>query len=328
MRFKIPLLRSAALALATTLATILCGPAALAQEWPARPILTVYPFAPGSNGDALARILATELGAKWGQSIVVENRIGGSGILGYNALQSAKPDGYTYSWLHNGLTVIRRAADPKFTAEVGKDYEAVVELYENFTRFAAHPSSPFKTMREFIAYAKANPRKLNIAMGGRGSADQISGEMLKEQLGIDYVIVFYPSSARAIPAGISGETQAIMTATSLKAQVDARQLIPLAAFTPQPVPVLAAWPSLSEAGVNDWKGISTTMGLFAPAGTSRDIIMKYNLAVNAMLKDPNFTKRMIDVVPVGGTPEQAANRIRSSITNVGPTVRRLKITFD
>ena len=147
-----------------------CG----AQDFPTRAVTTIYPFAPGGGGDAAARGVAMELANLWKQNVVVENRIGGSGILGFNGIRTAKPDGYLLTYLHNGLTVIRRNADPNFTADVGKDYEAVNMAWDNDMVFAANPGAPFKTAKEFIQYVKANPGKVNISIGGLGSTDHIT----------------------------------------------------------------------------------------------------------------------------------------------------------
>jgi len=301
----------------------------LAQDFPTRPVITIYPFSPGGGGDATARIIAAELSALWKQPIVVENKPGGSGSIGFNTLRNSKPDGHTLSYFHNGLLVIRRVSDPAFTADPGRDYEPVVNVFEDYTQIAANPSAPFKTMSEFISYVKANPGKVNIAMGGQGATDQVAAETLKQQAGLDFVLVPYNGSSRAVQGVIAGEVPAIVVSIPLFNQVAAKQLLPLGVAATQRISMLPGFQTFTEAGLPPIPIMNNWVGLFAPAGTPRDVVLKINQAMNTVFKNPEIRKKAtVGGDLLGGSPEELSTRIRSEVQTFGPMIRKLNIKFD
>ena len=305
-----------------------CVSAASAQTWPSRPVTLIYPFSAGGGGDMTARLLAAELGKAWNQTVIVENRPGGSGMLGYAAMKGGRPDGYLMSFIHNGLTVVRRIADPEFTGDVGRDYEAVDVVFENPIQFASHPSAPFKSAKEFVSYVRANPGKVNISMGGIGSADHIVLEMFKQQSGLDFVIVNYNGAAKQVQGTLAGEAHAIWTSIALQQYVDSGQLVPLGVSVASKPTYLKDWPTLSEVGFANLYPFITWVGLFAPPKTPREIIQKVNQSLRVIYSEPEVRRRALTAgVLVGATPEETASRIRNEIQQVGPAVKKLGLKF-
>ena len=300
-----------------------------AQEYPSRPITMIFPFPPGGSGDTASRAIAAEMAKILKQPVIIENRAGGGGMQGALAVKTGKPDGYLFSYLHIGIAVIRPSGDANFAFEPGRDYLPVAMTWEVWSSIVANPNAPFRDMKGLLAYARANPGKLNMAVGGVGSVDHVTGNLLKQVAGIDFQLIPHNGAAPATAAVLGGHIETAMLAVNLEPQAASGKLIRLATASPRRLASAPDWPTVAESGVPGFQGITSWVGVFAAPGTPREIVMKINEAINAALNDPATRARVQFVgTPTGGTPEQATAKIREDLANAGPVIRKLGLTFD
>ncbi len=304
------------------------GPA-LAQDYPTKPITLVYPFPAGVGGDAAIRVMADEMSKVLGQSIVVINKPGGSGMLGYQTLKESPPDGYTLSFFHNGLSVIRRIADPAFTGEPETDYAPIAVAWEGVSRIAANPDAPFKDIAGFVEYARANPGELTVAMGGMGSTDHISAIKLMQAADIEFNLVSYTGSGNAILAAVSGEVMAVIASTPMPAQIEAGQLVPISLAVTERSPMEPDWPALSDAGIQGYQGLNNWMGFYAPAGTPPEVIEKLNAAIIEAFSNEEVHRKVAAAAGVfsPSQPAELTERIHREIELARPVVEEIGIKF-
>ncbi len=285
--------------------SLLAGAAsAQAQSYPNKPLHLVVPFAPGGGNDALARFIATKLGASLGQSVIVDNRAGANGAVGTEYVAKAAPDGYTLLLGFVGpLTVLPHMG------KLGYDpltQLAPISLVANaYQVLAVHPDVPAKNVAEFVALAKAQPGKLAYASGGAGTPLHLVPELFKLAAGIDLLYVPYKGSSPAALSTISGDTQVIFGAMfSTLPQVKAGKLRALAVTSPKRLATAPDVPTLAEAG---YPGVeaSSWYGVLAPAGTPPAIINKLNAAL-AQAMSGNDYREVLDkqgLEPLAGSPE-------------------------
>jgi tripartite-type tricarboxylate transporter receptor subunit TctC len=279
-----------ALASALTSALAIVCSSALAQNYPSKPVTLVVPNPPGGFVDASARILSDSLAKVTGQSVVVDNRGGGSGNVAYAAVARAAPDGYTllnsYSAYHVG--------NPNLTAKLPwaqKDFVPVALITVATNVIAIHPSVPANNLAEFIAYVKKNPGKLSYASQGNGSLSHIGTEMFKLQTGTSMVHIPYRGSGPAIQDVLSGQVQVfITTPPSVMGHVQAGKLKGLAVAGKTRHPGLPNVPTTAEAGLKGFE-LEAWIGIFAPAGTPADIVAKLSGQIKAALELPETRAR-------------------------------------
>ncbi len=268
---------------------ISCG-CALAQNYPSKPVTLVVPNPPGGFVDASARILSDSLAKVTGQSVVVDNRGGGSGNVAYAAVARAAPDGYTllnsYSAYHVG--------NPNLTPKLPwaqKDFVAVALITVATNVIAIHPSVPANNLTEFIAYVKKNPGRLSYASQGNGSLSHIGTEMFKLQTGTSMVHIPYRGSGPAIQDVLSGQVQVfITTPPSVMGHVQAGKLKGLAVAGKTRHPGLPSVPTTAEAGLNGFE-LEAWIGIFAPAGTPSDVVARLSGQIKAALELPETRTR-------------------------------------
>jgi tripartite-type tricarboxylate transporter receptor subunit TctC len=293
-------LRSIALALLLTANAALAS----AQTYPARPIRIVVPLPPGSNGDLMPRILGQHLAAKLGQPVVIENRSGAAQNLGAEYVSRAEPDGTTLLATPQGPLVI----SPSFVPNLPFDPSAFVPVSIMAKLpyiLVVHPKVPVATFTEFIAYAKANPGKLNYGTPGLGSSSHLTGEMLKLAAGIQMTHVPYAGLAPALTDLLAGHTD-VMTANldSVLAQVQEGKLKGLAVTGEQRAPQLPDLPAMAETYP---EVVSTSwFAVVAPPKTPMPIAEKLSRAFAEILREPEIEKKLreMTLTPVGGTPAE------------------------
>ena len=311
------------------LLALLQSPPVTAQEYPARAVTMIFPFPPGGSGDTASRAIAADMAKTLKQPVIIENRAGGGGMQGALAVKNGRPDGYLVSYLHIGIAVIRPSADTSFAFEPGRDYAPVALTWEVWSSIVANPGAPFRDMKGLLAYARANPGKLNMAVGGVGSVDHVTGNLLKQAAGIDFQLIPHNGAAPATAAVLGGHIEAAMLAINLEPQAASGKLVRLATASPKRLAGAPDWPTVAESGVPGFAGITSWVGVFAAPGTPRDIIMKLNGAINAALNDPATRARVQNVgAPTGGTPEQALAKVREDLAGAGPIIRKLGLKFD
>ncbi len=276
---------------------------ARAQDYPTRPVRWVVPYPPGGTTDVLARLIGEYLSRKMGQQFFIDNRPGAGNNIGTDAVVKAAPDGYTVLLVNpaNGINASLYKSLPfnfiRDIAPVGGFVRVpnVMEVNRDF---------PAKTVAEFIAYAKANPGKINMASSGLGTSVHLSGELFMAMTGVKMTHVPYRGAGPALTDLISGQVHVLFdNLPSSVEHIRAGTLRGLAVTTEQPSPALPGVPTVAET-VPGYEA-SAWFGMGAPKDTPRPIIDKLNAAINDALKDPEMLKKLADLggTPIGGTPE-------------------------
>ena len=269
--------------------TLACGLAA-AQSYPTKPITLVVPNPPGGFVDASARLLSDALAKVGGQSVVVDNRGGGSGNVAYQFVARANPDGYTLLNSYSAYHVGNPNLSPKLPW-AQKDFVPVALITVATNVIAVHPSVPANTLVEFVSYLKANPGKLSYASQGNGSLSHIGTEMFKLQTGTSMVHIPYRGSGPAVQDVLSGQVQVfITTPPSVMGHVQAGKLKGLAVAGKTRHPGLPSVPTTSEAGLKGFE-LEAWVGIFAPAATPPDTVARLSAQIKAALELPETRTR-------------------------------------
>jgi len=296
---------------------------ALAQSYPAKPIR----FIVGPGPDALARVIGQQITQAWGQPVIIDQRGGGGGTISAEAVARAAPDGYTLL-LVAPANAINASLYDRLNYNFMRDIEPVAGLIRFPNVVVVNPSLPFKTIPELIAYAKANPGKINMASSSSGTSTHLSGELFKSLAGVDILHVPYRGSSQALIDVIGGQvTMLFDNAPSSLPFVQQGKLRALAVTSTRRLPNLPDIPTLEETGVSGYESLSWS-GIVAPAGTPRAVIAKLNAAIERILKTEDVRRRFADmgVEPVGGTPEDFATHIRAESDKWGKLIRSANIT--
>lgn len=303
------LLRSLALGLAA-IALLVSAPAS-AVDYPTKPIRWVVPYPPGGTTDLLARIVAQRLSETLKQQVVIDNRPGAGNNLGTEIVVRAAPDGYTVL-LVNPANGINASLYKDLSFNFVNDIAPVAGLIRVPNVMEIHPGVPAKTVAEFIAYAKANPGKINMASSGSGTSVHLSGEMFKSMAGIDMVHVPYRGAGPALIDLVAGQVHVIFdNLPSSIEKIRAGQLRALAVTTSERSPALPGVPTVAET-VPGYEA-SAWFGMGAPKGTPAEIIALLNKAINDALAEPAMQAKLADLggMLMTGTPEQFGAVIRS-----------------
>jgi tripartite-type tricarboxylate transporter receptor subunit TctC len=277
---------------------------AMAQAWPAQPVRMVVGFAAGQAIDILARLIAQALTERLNQQFIVENKPGAGGNIATEAVARSAPDGYTLMVI-GANNPINSTLYANLSFDLLKDFAPVAGIYRVFQVMEVNPAFPARTVPEFIAYAKANPGKINFGSAGTGSVAHVTGEWFKMMAGIDMQHVPYRGAPLALADLLSGQVQVMFdNLPSSIEHIRAGRLRPLAVSTAKPLELLPGVPTIAEF----LPGFETSAfaGLGAPTGVSREIVGKLNTAVNAALADPKLSARILDLggVPMPMTPAE------------------------
>jgi tripartite-type tricarboxylate transporter receptor subunit TctC len=278
-------------------AVVPTGRRAMAQEYPARPVRVVVGYAAGGPTDIAARVIGQWLSERLGQQFVIENRPGATGNIGSEAVVNAAPDGYTLLVVA-ASNAINTTLYHKLSFVFHRDTAPVAGIIRVPNVLEVTPSFPARTVPEFIAYAKANPGKINFASGGNGTSQHVSGELFKMMAGVDMLHVPYRGSAPALTDLIAGHVQVMFDAVSSSiAYIRAGQVRALAVTTATRLEALPDLPTVGDF-VPGYEA-SAWFGVCAPRNTPAEIIDRLNREINASLADPSMRARLADL---GGTP--------------------------
>jgi len=301
------------LALLATAALTVTGSAG-AQTFPSKPITIVVPASPGGAIDLAARLIGQKMTESMGQSVVIDNKAGATGIIGTDFVAKSAPDGYTLA-----LVASSHAINPsivkKLPFDTVKGFEPVALTHVVPLVLVVAPSLPVKSLRELIAYGKAKPGTLSFASSGAGGAPHFSGELFKSMAGLEMTHVPYKGSTLAHPDLISGRTSLMFdTVAAINVQVKANRVRALAVTTARRSSILPEVPTMAEAGLPGFE-TSTWGGLLAPAGTPKATIARLNAEVNRILALPDVRKTLQDagIEPGNGSPQQFSDFIGSEM---------------
>ncbi|HEX2724394.1 MAG TPA: tripartite tricarboxylate transporter substrate binding protein [Beijerinckiaceae bacterium] len=279
------------------------GAAAVAQDYPNRPIRWIVPYPPAGTTDVLARIMGDYLSRKMGQQFIIDNRPGAGNNIGTEAVVSAPPDGYTVL-LVNPANGINATLYKKLPFNFIRDIAPIGGLIRVPNVMEINPDVPAKTVAEFIAYAKANPGKINMASSGLGTSVHLSGELFKAMTGVQMVHVPYRGAGPALTDLMTGQVHVLFdNLPSSVEHIRAGKLRALAVTTDKPTPALPGVPTVAET-VPGYEA-SAWFGMGAPKDTPRPIIERLNREINAALRDPEMQKKLADLggTIMPGTPE-------------------------
>ena len=284
-----------------------------ATAYPKKPIELIVPFTAGGTTDNIARLISQRFTENWGATVVVNNRPGSGGTIATGMVAKAPPDGHTLL-----VTTIGFAITPalhKLPYDPIKDFAPITELASLPLMLVVNASLPVTNLKEFIALARAKPGALDYASAGVGTSPHLAGEMFKTMAGVDLVHVPYKGNAEVTNAIIGGHVKVYFSLVPASLQhVKNGTLRVLAVTTAQRLPYLPDVPTIAELGFPDYE-ITSWQGMFAPAGTPKEIVDKINGELVQMLNTPEVRARMAreGADPVGSTPEQFAVRVKSEI---------------
>ena len=286
---------------------------ACAEAYPTKPIRFVVPYPAGGPLDTVARLLAQKVSESVKQPVIVDNKPGAGGNIGADAVAKSAPDGYTILM----GAVATHAINPSLYASIPydpvRDFAPITQIASTPNVLVVNPSIPAGNVREFIAYAKANPGKLNFGSGSSGSAGHLAGELFKSLAGIDMTHVPYKGAAPAMQDLVGGQIQLMFdNLASALGQVRAGKVKALAVTTAQRSSLAPELPTIAESGLPGFD-ISTWFGLFAPAATPRDVLERLHAEFTRALASPDVRERMLNLgaEPVGSTPAEFAAYIGS-----------------
>ncbi len=305
----------------------LCAAAAgaCAQAYPSKPIRMVVGFPPGGGNDIIARMVGAKMQETWGEPVLIDNKPGANSIIAAEYVAKSAPDGYTLLVNATGGMSVNPVLYAKLPYDPLKDFVPISMVGIFPLVLVVHPSVPAKSVQELVAYARANPGKLDYSAGS--TAFQVATEMLKQMTGTDIRHIPYKGSAAAIAAVIAGDVQmTIVDTPPLAAQIKAGKVKALGVTSAKRAASMAELPTVAESGVPGYEMV-LWIGVFAPAGTPREIVSKLNAEVVRIVRLPDIRAELagMGVDPVGNTSEQMAEWIRREIARFGPVVKAANI---
>ena len=283
-------------------ALVLPLPARLSAQstWPRQSIRFVVPFAPGGTSEIVARTVANELTRQLGQTVFVDNKGGGAGIPAMQEVAKATPDGHTIIMGHVGSLAVNPYIFPNQPYDVNRDFVPVTLLAKVPNLFVVHPDVPAQTFKEFVAFVKANPGKLNYGSAGNASAGHLAMEYLKLVTGMFITHIPYRGTGPAMTDLLAGRTQVFSAGTpALLPHIKAGRLRAIAMGTAQRLPALPDVPTVAEMGYKDFE-TSQWYGILAPAGTPRDVVIKLQEESQKALRSNSVTERFANDSAIGG----------------------------
>ena len=307
---------------AATLAVASLG-LAQAQTYPTKPVRLIVPFPAGGATDLFARTLSQKISEKLGQTLVVENRPGAGGTLGADLAAKASPDGYTLLLSTSSTHSIGPNLNPRMPYDAVRDFTPIVHVGNAANIMLVPNTAPAHTLKDWIAYAKANPGRLNYASSGSGTSIHMSGEMFKFLTGVSMLHIPYKGSAPAVNDLLGGQVMMMFdNIPSALPHIKAGKLRALATTGAKRDPTLPDLPTIAEAGVANYES-GVWFGLSVPVGTPPEIIAKLSAEAIKGTKSPDYIKRMTDLGYniMGSSPEQMGEMLRGEVTRWGPIVK-------
>jgi tripartite-type tricarboxylate transporter receptor subunit TctC len=311
----------------TLAAAALARTDAQAQSYPTRPIKIVVPFAPG-GADVIARLIGERITTALGQPVVIENRPGGAGgTVGTKSVTLAEPDGYTLTFASPGPITVAPAVNKALDYDPIRQLAPVAMVAESPVVLVVHPAVPAKTVGELIAYARANPGRINFGSPGFGTSSHLLGELLKQRTGIELVHVPYRGATPAIVDLVAGQVQMLFdNVRNVQSFIQAGKLRPLAVTAHARAPELPDVPTMAQAGIEDFVGLYWN-GVLAPAGTPMPIIERLNAVINEGLRSPGVRAGLakLAMAPKTGSPQEFGALIAAEFQRWSAVARAAKL---
>ena len=316
--------------LSATLLSLAAASAFAQGAWPTRPVTLVVPFPPGGGTDTGARIIAEQLSKKWGQPVLVDNKGGAAGQIGADVVAKARPDGYTILMGNIGTQAINPSLYPKMPYDPDKAFAPIALVAELPLAMMVNPNVPARTVKEFIALAKAQPGKLSYSSSGAGGGPHLAAEMFKDATGSYILHVPYRGGGPAIGDLLAGHVQlSFMTVLEASGHLKAGKLRALAVTSDKRVSALPDVPTLAEAAVPGFNSISW-IGLLAPAGTPREVVEKISADVREIVARDDVKDKLVQLgaVPAANSPAQFSALIDNDRKRYAQIIKDRKITVN
>jgi tripartite-type tricarboxylate transporter receptor subunit TctC len=306
-------------------ATALLSTAALAQTYPVKPIRMIVPYSPGGGADTSARIVARRLGETLGQPVVVENRTGGGGAIGAEFVAKSAPDGYTLLFDASGIVI--NTAARKLPFDLQRELTPVSLVVTAPMVLVTPPDAPYKTVTEFVQYAKASANPVAIASSGAGSAQHFAAELLSATAGFPMLHVPYKGGAPAMTDVMGGQVGAYFAnVASASGHLKAGKLRALGVTSAQRVATLPDVPTIAQSGVSGYN-VAEWNAVFVPSKTPDAIVQRLATEIASAVRQPDVRQSLeqLGLEPVGNTPEQFAGFVRDEIAKWTVLIKTNKI---
>jgi tripartite-type tricarboxylate transporter receptor subunit TctC len=315
---------------ASVAATLLAPLSVQAQAYPSKPVKIVVPYPAGGGTDIMARMVASKMSESWGQSVIVENKAGASGILGNDSVAKAPPDGYT---ILLGITTLVQMPhlNNKLPYDVFKDFTPIQQLGISANLFAVPANSPANSLKEFVALAKAEPNKYNYGSFGAGTTSHLHGELFNLQTGLKLAHVAYKGGAPLVTDVMGGQvTAGFADVTSSRSHFSSGRMKFLAISGTKRHPALPNVATFAEQGIKEFEA-GGWFGVFLPANAPKEVVSKLSTEIQRIMKLPDVAARVLDLglLPVdNSTPETFANVMKNDYAVWGRIVKAANIKLD
>ena len=311
------------------LTVVMLASVAAAQSYPQRPVRLVVAVAAGGSTDIMGRVIAAKLGERIGQQVVVDNRPGGSSIIGADIVAKAQPDGHTLLMASASFGTVS-SLFAKLPFDMDRDFAPVSLLATSPYVLVVQPSLPIKSVADLISYGKANPGKLNFAGSTPGSLQRLAGELLKRTAGFDMIYVPYKGTGQLMPDLLGGRLHvAIDNVLILTPYIRSNTLRGIGVTSAKRSALFPELPTIAENGLPGFHAVGW-FGIFATGRTPQPVVDKLNTALVAIMKEPDMRDRLIaqGAEPLGGSPAELRQYLAGEITKWGKVIREAGIKAD